>query len=121
MCIRDRIYAQDVYEKVDQLNDSLERIEILKDEIAEHRTALSKEREVERLRQNHIRNIELINSGLKAQLEAAGNRLAYLERHQSLSSKAVRKLIAKLDAWAPAGSRKRVLIPVSYTHLFLAY
>ncbi len=107
---KEQIYAQDVREKVDQLNESLERIEILKDEIAEHRTALSKEREVERLSQNHIRNIELINSGLKAQLETAGNRLAYLEKHQSLSSKAVRKLIAKLDAWAPAGSRKRVLI-----------
>lgn len=107
---KEQIYAQDVRDKVDQLKESLERIEILKDEIAEHKAALSKEREVERLSQNHIRNIELINKNQLSQLEAMNQRLAYLEKHQSISSRIIRKCIAWLDAWAPAGSRKRVLI-----------
>ena len=105
-----QIYAQDVRKKVDELKECRERIELLKDEITEHKTALSKEREVERLSQNHIRNIELINKNQQAQLAAMGARLEYLERHQSIISRAARKFIAALDAWAPAGSKKRVLI-----------
>ena len=105
-----QIYALDVRKKIDELKECRERIEILKDEISEHKEALLKERRVERLSQNHIRNIELINRNQKEQLEAMSARLNYLERHQSFKSRAAERLIRRLDAWAPAGSRKRVLI-----------
>ncbi len=105
-----QIYALDVRRKIDELKECRERIEILKDEISEHKEALLKERRVEHLSQNHIRNIELINKNQKEQLEAMSARLSYLERHQSLKSRLTEKVIRRLDAWAPAGSRKRVLI-----------
>ena len=82
----------------------------LQDEIEEHKTALSKEREVERLSQNHIRNIEKINEAQKNELEMLRAENAVLRRHQSLTSRIRRALIGRLDAWAPAGSRKRKLI-----------
>ncbi len=82
----------------------------LQDEIEEHKTALSKEREVERLSQNHIRNIERIRDNQQAQLEQLLAQNAYLAVHQSISSRIKRRLIAKLDNWAPAESNKRRLI-----------
>lgn len=82
----------------------------LQDEVEEHKTALKKEREVERLSQNHIRNIEKINRTQQEALDAVQAELEYLRRHQSLPSRAVRRMVAKLDAAAPAGSKKRKLI-----------
>ena len=82
----------------------------LQDEIEEHKTALSKEREVERLSQNHIRNIEKIKDNQQAQLELLSAQNAYLARHQSVLSRIKRKAVAKLDIWAPAESNKRRLI-----------
>lgn len=82
----------------------------LQDEIEEHKTALSKEREVERLSQNHIRNIERINAAQKSELAVLSEQNAYLIRHQSVSSRLKRKAIAAIDAWAPAESNKRRLI-----------
>lgn len=82
----------------------------LQDEIEEHKTALAKEREIERLSQNHIRNIERMNAAQKAELEILNAQNAYLAKHQDPLSKAVRRMIAAIDAWAPAESRKRKLI-----------
>lgn len=82
----------------------------LQDEVEEHKTALKKEREVERLSQNHIHNIETINKNQKETIDGMQAELAYLRRHQSLPSRAVRRLVAEIDKAAPAGSRKRKLI-----------
>ena len=82
----------------------------LQDEVEEHKTALKKEREVERLSQNHIRNIEKINRTQQDAIEAMQAELAYLRKHQSLPSRAKRRLIATIDKAAPAGSRARKVI-----------
>ncbi|MDO4960766.1 MAG: glycosyltransferase [Eubacteriales bacterium] len=82
----------------------------LQDEIEEHKAAISKEREVERLSQNHIRNIEKINTEQKNQLEILNTQNTYLKKHQSLLSRMARAFIDRLDAWAPADSVKRKLI-----------
>ena len=82
----------------------------LQDEIEEHKAALSKEREVERLSQNHIRNIEKINAQREAEIAQLGAEVQYLRKHQSLPSRITHRMITALDAWAPAESRKRKMI-----------
>lgn len=82
----------------------------LQDEVEEHKTALAKEREVERLSQNHIRNIESIRSNQEAELKILREQNAYLAGHQSLTSKVKRRFIAAVDAWAPADSGRRKFI-----------
>ena len=101
----------------------------LQDEVEEHKTMLKKEREVERLSQNHIRNIEAINKVQKAELESAQTELEYLRKHQSVLSRIVRKLIAAIDKAAPQGSKKRKLLhyakntvkhPVKYLGMYFS-
>ena len=82
----------------------------LQDEVEEHKTVLAKEREIERLSQNHIRNIEKINSAQKAELEMLREQNVYLAAHQSISSRIKRGLITRLDTWAPADSNRRRMI-----------
>ena len=99
----------------------------LQDEVEEHKTALKKEREVERLSQNHIRNIEKINRTQQEAIEAMQAELSYLRKHQSLPSRAKRRLIAAIDKAAPADSKARKLIhygkntlrhPVTYLRMY---
>ncbi len=99
----------------------------LQDEVEEHKTMLKKEREVERLSQNHIRNIEKIVAVQKEQLGAMQGELVYLRKHQSIPSRIVRALIGVIDRAAPAGSpaRKRIHYvkntlrhPVQYLRLY---
>jgi len=80
------------------------------DEIDELKTTLKKEREVERLSQQHIRNIENINKARDAEVAALKTEVDWLQGHISLTSKVKRRLIGKLDAWAPADSKKRLVI-----------
>lgn len=80
------------------------------DEIDELKTTLQKEREVERLSQQHIRNIENINKDLKAQIDALKAENVRLRQHQSLFGKLKERTIRKLDAWAPADSRRRLVL-----------
>lgn len=108
--IKPQTYAYDIRERLDRLKESLEEIELLKSEIKEHKAALRKEREVERLSQNHIRNIELINKMRENEIEALKAENQVLSKNQSILSKVKRRLIARLDEWAPADSKKRVLI-----------
>ena len=82
----------------------------LQDEIDEHKTALSKERETERLSQNHIRNIERINTSQQERIKVLEARNAYLARHQSMAGRVSRRFIAAIDSWAPAESNKRRFI-----------
>lgn len=86
------------------------RSDRLRDEVSELKTVLSKEREVERLSQQHIRNLEKILEVRKAEQEAEQTELAYLRNHEALLSRLKRKIIGRIDAWAPAGSRRRMMI-----------
>ncbi len=82
----------------------------LQDEIEEHKAALRKEREVERLSQNHIRNIEKINAAREAEIAQLSAEADYLRKHQGIVSRIVHHCVGALDRWAPAESRKRKLI-----------
>ena len=82
----------------------------LQDEIEEHKAVIRKEREVERLSQNHIRNIEKINAQREAEIIRMSAELERLRKHQSFVSRAADRAVRALDTWAPAESRKRKLI-----------
>ncbi len=106
----ERVSPQLIREQKQRMAELTEWNLRLQDEIEEHKTALSKEREVERLSQNHIRNIERMLEDREARLAVLSAENAVLARHQSLLSRLKRKLIGALDAWAPAESNKRRLI-----------
>ena len=101
--------AKDVTELREAVQKASGRDRLL-DEVSELKTVLSKEREVERLSQQHIRNLEKIVKAREAELEAERTELLYLRNHEALLSRARRKLIGRIDAWAPAGSRRRMMI-----------
>ena len=96
--------------QIKEMSKKLSRTERLMDEVSELKTALKKETEVERLSQNHIRNLENIIKARDAELSVSRGELLYLRKHESVPSRIKRKLIARLDAWAPAGSRRRMII-----------
>ncbi len=124
-----QLYAYDIENRLNKLTESLEKIELLESEIKEHKTALKKEREVERLSQNHIRNIEHINKIREDEIAALSAKVDYLAKHQSMGSKLAERIIARVDRWAPADSKKRVIMhyakdtikhPVSMLSKFLS-
>lgn len=92
------------------LEASRDRIHRLTDEIEELKETLSKEREVERLSQQHIRNIENINKARDAEISAKEAELLYLRKHEGILSRIRRGIIRRIDRFAPAGSGKRLLI-----------
>lgn len=92
------------------LEASEDRIHRLKDEVEELKETLQKEREVERLSQQHIRNIENINRSREAEIAAAEAELVYLRKHEGILSRIRRGIIRRIDSFAPAGSGKRLLI-----------
>lgn len=108
--IKNQLYTYDVKEKLQQLKESLERIDMLSGENESLQAVLKKEREIERLSQNHIRNIEKINSINAKTIEELGRRNEYLNKHRSLYSRLSEAMIRRIDAWAPAGSRNRAMI-----------
>lgn len=89
---------------------SLTRMGRLEEEVSELKTTLSKEREVERLSQQHIHNIESIVKAREEELRAQSEELTYLRKHESVLSRIRRRVIGRIDRWAPAGSRNRMII-----------
>ena len=104
---REKITGRFVKPAVVEMKDENLR---LRDEVDELKTLLKKERETERLSQQHIRNIESMLRDRDARLEAGEAELAYLRGHQTLTSRGKRAFIRRLDAYAPAGSKKRMAI-----------
>lgn len=100
----------DIRESERLLEASEDKIHRLKDEVEELKETLSKEREVERLSQQHIRNIENINKARDAEIASRDAELTYLRKHEGVLSRIKRGMIRRIDKLAPAGSRKRLLI-----------
>ena len=86
----------------------------LQDEVEEHKTAIRKLHETERLSQNHIHNIENINAAREAEIERLNKEVLYLRKHRSLYARISGLLIRYFDRTAPQGSRKRKLL--HYAH-----
>lgn len=82
----------------------------LQDEVEEHKTAIRKLHETERLSQNHITNLENIIKAKTAENERLTSEAAYLRRHRSLYARIAGAVIAHFDRTAPQGSRKRKLL-----------
>jgi len=80
------------------------------DEIDELKASLRRERETERLSQQHIRNIENINKARDAEIAVLKSEISWLEEHVSPVNRFKRRMIRKIDAWAPADSGKRLVL-----------
>ena len=82
----------------------------LQDEVEEHKTALRKMHETERLSQNHITNLENIIKAKTSENERLTAENAYLRKHRSLYARIAGAVTAHFDRTAPQGSRKRKLL-----------
>ncbi len=74
------------------LAHSKEEIKRLQTEIEEKKTEIQKRREVQRLSNNHIANLEGMIKDLSSELNEAGKLLAYLDKHESLIFRNWRKV-----------------------------
>lgn len=111
----------------EKLDDMTEWNLRLQDEVNEHKTALKKVREVERLSQNHIKNIEAINAAQQTELERIRTELEYLRKHEGIVSRLYRRLKRVFNRFFPVGSKKRkvinyirgtILNPIKYCKLY---
>lgn len=120
--------VDDIRRESERLKEFTEWNLRLQDEVEEHKTAIRKLNETERLSQNHIKNIENINAAKEAENERLRQDIAYLKRHQSLYARLRGALAAHFDRTAPQGSKKRKIIhyvhntlkhPLKYMKLYL--
>ncbi|HIU87355.1 MAG TPA: glycosyltransferase [Candidatus Avilachnospira avistercoris] len=115
---RDRIKTtDDIRYEAQRLKEFTDWNLRLQDEVEEHKTAIRKLHETERLSQNHIRNIENINAANKAEIERLTAELSFLRRHQSIYARLRGLLVNYFDRTAPQGSRKRKLIHYAHNTL----
>ena len=82
----------------------------LQDEVKELKETISKDQEVQRLSQNHILNIEKANRIHERDIANMQEELAYLRKHEALSSRMGRSMKKSFDAAFPDGSRKRKIM-----------
>ncbi|MDO4487930.1 MAG: glycosyltransferase [Eubacteriales bacterium] len=106
--IREPLSYNEIRVMKGKLDDSVNLNARLRDEIGDVKETLKKEREVEKLSQQHIKNIEKIMAEQKALIEAGQRELDYLRKHESLPSRLKRRLVAAIDRWAPADSKRRI-------------
>ena len=100
----------DIHEAERKLAEFTEWNLKLQDEVKEHKETISKDQEVLRLSQNHILNIEKANRIHERDIANMQEELAYLRKHEALTSRIGRSLKKSYDAAFPDGSRKRKIM-----------
>ena len=100
----------DIHETERRLSEFTEWNLKLQDEVKEHKETISKDQEVLRLSQNHILNIEKANRIHERDIANMQEELAYLRKHEALTSRIGRNLKKSYDAAFPDGSRKRKIM-----------
>ena len=89
----------------------------LQDEVEEHKTAIRRLHETERLSQNHITNLENIISAKDNENQRLASENAYLMRHRSLYARIMGRIKAHFDRTAPQGTKKRKLLHYAHNTL----
>lgn len=93
-----------------ELSEARSWIERLKEEIKDQDVSLKKERELNRLTNVHVSNLEAIIGIHTRDIGNLQGELAYYQAHQSLGSKLSRHIDEKLSEQFPKGSRKRKIL-----------
>lgn len=104
-----------------------ERINRLQDEVEERNIEIKKRKEVQRLSDNHIVNLEAMIKDLRHEIDEMGKMLTYLNDHEALYHKVLRRIKDKISAQFPKGTRKRKILeyavntvrhPITYARLY---
>lgn len=90
-----------------ELRHSIEVIEELKRELSERDITIRKEREVQRLTNIHVGNLEKVIETHETDISSLQRDLAYYQAHQSLSSRIRCRIREGYNRRFPLGSRKR--------------
>ena len=93
-----------------ELERAKKRLEELKAMLADKDTELRREREVKRLTDNHVANLEVMIGDLRHEIGEMGKTLSYLNRHEALVFKLRRKLGQAFNKRYPKGTRKRKIL-----------
>lgn len=103
-------------------------VTLLQTEIEEKKTEIKKRREVQRLSNNHIANLEGMIRDLSHELNEAGQLLTYLDKHQSLGFKYWRQFKDTVRRHFPKDTKKGKILtygiktirhPLHYINLYL--
>lgn len=127
----DRYYVQamdaaEIDRTVRKWSTAEERLNGLRAQLDAQDAAIRKMTEVKRLTDNHVTNLEVIIGNQKNEINELGKTLTYLNGHQTLTSKARRKLGDEFNRRYPKGSLQRkkldymemqVVHPVRYHRL----
>ena len=90
----------------------------LQEEVKDKDLALKKEREILRLTQVHVGNLESVIKTHENDIDAMQRELQYLHRHQTLLSRCTRKLVKIFNQRFPKESRRRLILHYfAYTFL----
>ncbi|NBI70676.1 glycosyltransferase [Clostridiaceae bacterium] len=93
-----------------ELERAKQRLEELRAMISDKDAELKREREVKRLTDNHVANLEIMIGDLRHEIEEMGKTLSYLNRHEALVFKLKRKLGQAFNKRYPKGTRKRKIL-----------
>ena len=93
-----------------ELERAKKRLEELKAMLADKDTELRREREVKRLTDNHVANLEAMIGDLRHEIGEMGKTLSYLNRHEALVFKLRRKLGQAFNKRYPKGTGKRKIL-----------
>lgn len=103
-------------------------VTLLQTEIEEKKTEIHKRREVQRLSNNHIANLEGMVRDLSHELNEAGQLLTYLDKHESLVFKYWRRFKDKVRRHFPKDTKKGKILtygistirhPMRYINLYV--
>lgn len=101
---------EEVLQADEALKTAKDRILQLQDEINEKNLNIRKVQEVQRLTNNHVTNLEVMIADLRREIGVQAETLAYLNRHESLIFKVLRRMKRVLDRLCPPGTRKRKVL-----------
>ncbi|MDO4326590.1 MAG: glycosyltransferase [bacterium] len=97
-------------------------------ELQERDETIHKLQEVQRLTNNHVVNLEIMIKDLRHEIEEQAKLAAYLNRHESIVFKIMRRIYHQVDRKFPKGTRRRKLLtyvkntvrhPAKYLKLYL--
>lgn len=118
---------EDLKTEEQELFRGRERILHLQDEVEERNVEIAKRKEVQRLSDNHIANLESMIRDLRHEIDEMGKLLTYLNGHEAIVFKVWRKFKDGVSRRFPKGTRKRKVLeyvvntirhPIQYSRLY---
>ena len=112
-----RVTVQNFLAQQKEIAEQKDCIAELSRQVKERDVALHKEREVQRLTNVHVGNLEKVIAVHERDIATLQRERDYYQRHQSIPSRLHQRLQAKLEAHFPTGTKKRQILSYGFRTL----